>query len=406
MHILILADPIDNQKAGVHTYTKNLILELLEQTNTLTNAHIKKTDFTFIHERENPFFDALQKKYSNFSHIIIHRRKIPGYNSLRKFILIPRVVRKIKPGIVLEPCHIGPFNLPKNIKRAVTIHDLTPILFPKFHIKKSTIIHRLLLKKALKNADVIITASEQNKKDILSYCRTKAKIKVIPLGIPKSKNHPREGIFQKNKILQISNPEHQNHPRGRLFQQNKILHPPYILYLGTIEPRKNLEILIDAFIELKKEEKIPHNLVIAGETGWKAKKIIQKAKNTPGVILPGYVNETEKQKLYQGASVFVYPSLYEGFGLPPMEAMQYGTPLICSTGGALKEVYKNRASLFDPSDKKHLKKLLIRHLNKKKKKIQNSIPSFEKTAKETLKALSKTISTQPIPAANIRQNKR
>lgn len=361
MHITILADPIDNQKAGVHTYTKNLILEFLEQTNTSKESQkIEKTTFTFIHEKENFFFDELQKKYPNFSHLIIPRRKIPGYNSLRKFVLIPLTIRKIKPDLVLEPCHIGPFNLPKNIKRAVVIHDLTPILFPKFHIKKSTIIHRLLLKKALKRADLIITASERNKKDILNYCNTETRIEVIPLGLPKRNNPPPKRLPST---------------------------PPYILYLGTIEPRKNLEILIDAFTELKKEEKIPHNLILAGETGWKAKKILEKAKNTPGVILSGYVNEEEKEKLYSNADIFVYPSIYEGFGLPPMEALQYGIPVICSTGGALKEVYKNRASLFDPTDKQKLKTLMLKHIKKNRLNPPSQIPTFEKTAKKTLQIL-------------------
>ncbi len=358
MHIVIIADPIDNQKAGVHTYTKNLIVESLKLK--------KDIKFTFIHERENVFFEEIKKISPYSNHIIIPRRKIPGYNSLRKFLLIPRAIKKIKPDIVLDPCHIGPFNLPKNIKRAVTIHDLTPILFPKFHIKKSVIIHKLLLKRVLKNADIILTTSEQNKKDILNYCKTKAKIAVIPLGL-------REKPKETNETPQ------------------KNTSSPYILYLGTIEPRKNIGILIDAFSELKKEHFIPHNLIIAGEKGWKAESIIEKAQKNPDIILTGYIDEEEKEKLYKNATVFVYPSIYEGFGLPPMEAIAHNIPLICSTGGALKEIYKNRASFFEPKDKVRLKELILRNLKKNKKTIPQKTPLFKKTAEETLKALEEIV---------------
>jgi glycosyltransferase involved in cell wall biosynthesis len=356
MHIAIIADPIDNQKAGVYTYTKNLILELLKLS--------KSTKFTFIHEKENDFFEKIKEISPNANHIIIPRKKFPGYNSLRKFFLIPKVLRRIKPNIVLDPCHIGPFNLPKTIKRAVTIHDLTPILFPQFHIRKSTIIHKLLLKRVLKKSDIIITTSNQNKKDILEYSKTTTKIEVIPLGLIDEKKAVKTGPTS-----------------------TKTQSAPYILYLGTIEPRKNLELLIDAFSELKKEKKIRHNLIIAGGTGWKAERILEKAKKHPDIIMTGFVEEEEKEKLYRNASVFVYPSIYEGFGLPPMEALSHNLPLICSTGGALKEIYKNRASLFEPHDKERLKILILRHTKKEKKIIHQTLPSFKKTAEETLKAL-------------------
>lgn len=354
MHICILADTIDNQSAGVHHYTKNLVEELLriDQKNT----------YSLIHERPNDFFN-------NTNHYIVPKKNFPGAGTYRKFFAIPGLIRKLKPDIVLEPCHIGPFSLPKNIKRAVTIHDLTPVLFPQFHIKRSTIVHKLLLKQVLKNADLIITASENNKKDILKYSHTKAPIAVIPLGLKATDTN--ENTNQKTYSLATSA-------------------APYILYLGTIEPRKNLKILIDAFLDLKKDQQIPHKLILAGEIGWKTEKIIQNTQH-PEIILTGYVNESEKQQLYQNASVFVYPSLYEGFGLPPMEAMSYGLPVICSTGGALKEIYKNQAALFDPNDKEQLKKLLARYLEKRPHRGLRNMPSFTKTAQKTLQALEAAI---------------
>lgn len=352
MHILILADPIDNQKAGVHIYTKNLILELLKVD--------KKNIYSFVHEKENIFFKKL-------NHFIIPRKKIPGHGTFRKFHLIPKLIKKINPDIVFETAHIGPFRVPKNIKKAVMIHDMTPILFPEFHIKKSAIIHGIFLKNILKKADLIITTSRNTKKDILKYSQTKAKISIIPLGI-----------------------KHMRKSKGL----NSPPHKPYLLYLGTIEPRKNLEMLIDAFEELKNNHRIPHKLIIAGEIGWKAKKIIKKIKQNKDIILTGYLTENQKINIYKNADIFIYPSLYEGFGLPPLEAMSYGIPVICSSNSSLKEIFGNNALLFDSKNPKKLKTQILKLLKNKSlhKKLSTSGNAFakqftwEKTAKKTLKA--------------------
>lgn len=352
MHILILADPVDNQKAGVHIYTKNLILGLLKVD--------KKNTYSFVHEKENIFF-------KNLNHFIIPRKKFPGHGTFRKFHLLPQLIKNIKPDIVFETAHIGPFRVPKNTKKAVMIHDMTPILFPEFHIKKSTIIHKIFLKKILRKADLIVTASRNTKKDILKYSQTKAKISIIPLGI-----------------------DHLRKSKGLNQHANK----PYLLYLGTIEPRKNLEMLIDVFEKLKNNHQIPHKLIIAGKIGWKAKKIIKKLKKDKNIILTGYLTEKQKTNIYKNADIFIYPSLYEGFGLPPLEAMSYGIPVICSNNSSLKEIFGNNALLFDAKNPKELKAQILKLINNKPlyKNLSTSGNAFakqftwEKTAKETLKA--------------------
>lgn len=362
MHILILADPVDNQKAGVHIYTKNLILGLLKVD--------KKNTYSFVHEKENIFF-------KNLNHFIIPGKKIPGHGTFRKFHLIPELIKKIKPDIVFETAHIGPFRVPKNTKKAVMIHDMTPILFPEFHIKKSTVIHKIFLKNILKKADLIITASQNTKKDILKYSRTEAKISIIPLGM----DH-----LRKSKGLNLNS----NSTKLKNLPGNN----PYLLYLGTIEPRKNLEMLINIFTELKNSHKIPHKLIIAGETGWKAKKIIKKAKQNKDIVLTGYLTEKQKTNIYKNADIFIYPSVYEGFGLPPLEAMSYGIPVICSNNSSLKEIFSNNALLFDSENPKELKTQILKLLKNRSlhKSLSTSGKAFakqftwEKTAKETLKA--------------------
>ncbi|MBD3360219.1 glycosyltransferase [Candidatus Peregrinibacteria bacterium] len=359
MHIAILADPIDNQKAGVHYYTKNLAEALLKID--------KKNKYTFIHPKKNEFF----KDKEHF--IIKSNRHIPGHESYRKFIKIPRLLKKIKPDIVIETCHIGPFNLPKSIKRATVAYDLTPVLFPQFHTKQSSIGHKILFGKVLKNVDLILSISENTKKDIIKKYNPKGLIEVIYAGIDKT-----------------------DYPKLK-----RPLKAPYILYLGTIEPRKNLKILIDAFKELKKEKNIPHKLVIAGATGWKSNKFLKKTAKNKDIILTGYLDNRKKAEYYKNADMFVYPSIYEGFGLPPLEAMSRGVPVICSTGGSLNEIFRNHALMFDPHDKKTLKYHISNLIENReiRKKLsshgKNYASSFiwEKTAQKTLKILEKVINT-------------
>lgn len=338
MHIVILADAIDNQSAGIHVYTKNLIKQLIKLDNS--------NKYTFIHSKDNGFFN-------NTNHYIIKRGNYPGGESVRRLFKIPRLIKKLKADAVFEPCHIGPFRLPKNVKRILTIHDLTSILLPQFHTTRNKLVHKLLLKRSIQKADLIFTPSNTTKQDILNNYKTKAKIEVTPLGI----NSPQE-------IKQAS------------------AYPPYLLYIGTIEPRKNLNTLIDAFLELN----IPEKLIIAGHKGWKNKDILKKM-NHPRIMYKGAVTEEEKAHLYKHAKAFIYPSLYEGFGLPPLEALSYGTPLICSSGGSLKEVFQDKALFFSPHDKEKLKKHIQSVLKYPQTRPHRSLNTWENTAKETLRAI-------------------
>jgi glycosyltransferase involved in cell wall biosynthesis len=353
MHIVIFADPVDNQRAGVHFYTKNLISALIKTD--------KLNKYTLIHRRENPFFEGM-------NHVIIPKKKRCAYEVYRRFYLIPKMVKKLKADLVLEPSQIGPFCIPKRIKRAVIIHDLTPIIFPEFHPRKRVRTHRLLFKRIMKNADLILTPSETTKNDINKHYKTKNNIKTIYAGKnPSSETKTKSPIKEK-----------------------------YILYFGTLEPRKNLEILTEAFLELKKEINLPHKLILAGGIGWKSKKLMKKISPHNEIIITGYLSEEEKHAYYQNADIFIYPSIYEGFGLPPLEAMGYGIPVICSNGGSLNEIYKNHALIFDHKNKEELKnhiKTLLKNPELREKLIKKGLEyskelTWEATAKKAIEAFS------------------
>lgn len=358
MHILIIADAIDTQNAGIHFYTKNLIENLLKIDH--------KNRYSFIHSRKHPFFEGK-------NHHIIPKKKGLGAESIRRSIRIPLLIRSINPDLVLEPCHIGPFNIPKHIKRVVTIHDITPVLFPGLHTARGRIVHKLLLKRTLRNADLILTPSETTKNDILSRYKTKNNITVIPLGIP------------------ITRP-----------QETRPIEEPYFLYLGTIEPRKNLRILIESFNELNL---FGYKLILAGPVGWKSENLLNEIAQNSNIVIKGYLNEEQKAQYLTHAKAFIYPSLYEGFGIPPMEALSYGIPTITSTGGSLKEYFGKHAFTFDPQDKQtlnaHLKTILDNpHLSQEfsiKGPLYAKSFTWQKTAEKTLAALEDLFFTQPPP---------
>lgn len=121
--------------------------------------------------------------------------------------------------------------------------------------------------------------------------------------------------------------------------------------MGTLEPRKNVEVLIDAYRKLYNSTTFTtYNMVIAGDKGWKSDKLVALINNTPGVEYVGYVDETKKTELYQNAALFVFPSLYEGFGLPVLEAMAFGVPVIASNRPSLGEVCGNAAYYVNPNN--------------------------------------------------------
>ena len=140
---------------------------------------------------------------------------------------------------------------------------------------------------------------------------------------------------------------------------------PYILYVGNLEPRKNLVRLLDAFARLKARAGVPHRLVLAGGRGWNNEDFEQALAVNPcrdDIVLTGYVSSGEKNALYRFADAFVFPSLYEGFGIPPLEAMHWGCPVVAADAASLPEVVGDAAALVDPLDPQSISEGLQRVL--------------------------------------------
>lgn len=282
----------------------------------------------------------------------------------------------------LDLVHFPHFNLPILYRRPyiVTIHDLILSLFPG---RKMTKLHHrlgyhLVIKNATKTAKKVIAISQHTKKDLMKLLKVPAKkIEVIYNGL--SESFDRAGATRQRRI-------------------------PFLLYTGVWSVHKNLPRLIEAFHLLKKEKKLPLKLVITGKYEPKYSKIkeaVKKLKLEKEVIFTGLVPEKELIKLYQTAEIFVFPSLYEGFGLPPLEAMKCGTPVVASNASSIPEICgKSNAVFFDPYDVKDIADKIYKVYKNKalqKRLIARGLDHAEKfswkvTAEKTFEIIQKCLS--------------
>ena len=200
---------------------------------------------------------------------------------------------------------------------------------------------------SVKVSERIITISEFSKNRILHWLgKAEGKVEVLYLGVP-------EHMYQYT-------PE-----TDRMMKRQLQLPEEYILCLSTLEPKKNMELLVEAFVELLREGKCSCSLVLAGRKGWKMDNFLLNIPETyrEKIIVTGYVKDEALPYLYHHAKVFVFPSFYEGFGLPPLEAMASGCPVICSDIDVLKEILGDMPVYFRNNDKDDLKKVLKKFLD-------------------------------------------
>lgn len=217
----------------------------------------------------------------------------------------------------------------------VTVHDLSFMRFPEaFHRTNRaylTLFTRLSTRRALR----VIAVSESTRRDVMAFCGVPGeRVVTIPNGVDEA-FHPADAA----EVVE--------------FRRNRRLPERFILYLGTLEPRKNLETLIDAYAALRARQQAIPKLVIAGGKGWFFDTIfarVAKLGLADEVLFPGYIPGAELPWWYRAAELFAYPSRFEGFGLPVLEAMACGTPVITTTSSSLPEVAGDAALLVEPDD--------------------------------------------------------
>jgi glycosyltransferase involved in cell wall biosynthesis len=266
--------------------------------------------------------------------------KIISLKCANKFIwniwTLPRYLRK-NPVDVYHTQYITPFFVPRRIKIVTIVHDISFNFYPQYIQWRDLFFLKILIPISLKRADKIIAVSEFTRNEIIKY------YKVSPDKVDFVHNAINDSFirndFTESELAKI--------------RKKYNLPGKFILYVGTMQPRKNIPFLIEGYNKIK--DRIPEiKLVIAGRKGHnfdkKVDEAVKKHALEKDVIFPGFIEEDDKPLLFNMAQVFAFPSLYEGFGIPVLEAMSQKVPVLVSNIPSLKEVARNSALFFDPGD--------------------------------------------------------
>lgn len=263
--------------------------------------------------------------------------------------LLSFAARRYRLDLIHDPNGIAPFLGPAlGARRVVTIHDAFAYVHPETHNRLDNWRYRWQLPMAARRSDAIITVSECSRRDITHYLGlTGQPVYTVPEGIDAQFRPVEDGAGRRALLERYG------------------IRQPYLFYVGGINARKNIARLFEAFAQI--QPRYPElKLVIAGKRQWRTGEIdaaFQRLSLSEHVHFTGYVADHDLPALYSAARLFVFPSLYEGFGLPPLEAMACGTPVITSNSSSLPEVTGDAALLIDPFDVSSLAEAICRVLD-------------------------------------------
>ncbi len=372
MRIGIDARMFRSSTAGIGRYSQNLIKKLLEIDH-------KNQYVLFMTPADYEEFKNQKSKIKMTNqNVKIKVTNIPHY-SIAEQTKLANIIAKEKCDLV----HFLNFNYPVKYrgKFMVTIHDLTLLFYPEAANKTNLTkkwAFKYVFAKACRNSSRIIAVSENTKNDIVkTFHIAPEKIKVIHEAAD-------DKLHKDIKTEDI-----------RTLKQKYNIKGPVILYVGQFRKHKNIEGLLKAYEIIKK--KLSVRLVLVGKVTEEIKNYIDSKPEIRDTLMPGFVSDAELAAWYKLASVFVFPSLYEGFGLPGLEAMIAGVPVVSSKGASLPEIYQDAALYFDPLKPKEIADKIKTVISDKvisdqlieKGKIQAKKYSWSKTAEETLKIYQK-----------------
>jgi glycosyltransferase involved in cell wall biosynthesis len=307
------------RSAGIHTYIEQLLRHLPE-----ADPDLRLSVFTSRTPADlNPGLD-------------IHATRLPtqqpAIRILWEQLLQPFAVRRLKADLLHAAAFVAPLVRP--CPTVITVYDLSFALFPQFFRGFNQTYLRLGTRASVRQARRVIAISHNTRRDVARlYDFPEDRIDVAYPGV--------DPTLSPAALTKVDR-----------FRNEKGLPAKFLLYFGTLEPRKNLAMLIQAFTRMKTD--CPEaQLVLAGGIGWLAEDTLSAVKSSglaDSIRLPGYVPAAEKPLWYSAATAFVYPSTYEGFGLPPLEAMACGTPVIVSKAASLPEVIGEAGLTVEPAD--------------------------------------------------------
>ena len=322
MDVALELQPCCGNRSGIGMYT----YELAKRMKAENGLEFAGNVFNFLGRNDNT--DALSE-----IEMPIRTQKSMPYGVYRRiWHTIPFPYNALFPAADLNV--FFNFIVPPRVKGKVitVIYDMTYLRFPETMNESNLRRIRRDIDYSVVRSDRIVTISEFSKSEIHEL-----------LQVPEEKI---DVVYSAPSIATGA-------ADFQMVQERLKIQKPYLLYVGTIEPRKNLIRLIQAFDWLKREKQIPHQLILAGGGGWKTEEIHQAAETAQfgrEIQFTGYLSPEEKNALYQNADAMVFPSLYEGFGMPPLEAMLFECPVICSDAASLSEIVGEAAELVDPLD--------------------------------------------------------
>jgi glycosyltransferase involved in cell wall biosynthesis len=322
MRIGVDARPLSREMTGIPRVVRSVLVEL------------EKLD------RKNDYFLYSNKDFSlPFDNPRWHKRVHSSLSFLPGTFWLQTEARRMvyHDGLDLfwATDHILPLSLPRQVRTVLTAHDLVWRLFPETKTWYYMLVHRMFAEKSARKADKVIAVSEATKHDLEDLLKIPAeKIEVAHLGVG--------SLFR----------PHEASAAVKYVVEKFAISPRYLCTVGTVQPRKNLATLIEAIGILKKRGQLEHQLVVAGARGWKNSELDRSIQRSglaeQEVRFLGFVPDDDLPLLYSGAAAFVFPSLYEGFGLPVLEAMACGVPVVASNTSSIPEVAQDAALLVRP----------------------------------------------------------
>lgn len=366
MKILIDFTQIAIRKAGVGLYGEQLLKQI---------SALNREDLIYVLVQDD---ETVLDCLANLSLIKVSARffrKLPLRLALEQ-LYIPHLVKKLKIDVVHSLHYSFPVWMTR-ARRVVTVHDMSALLMPEVHTSTRRWYMRLFIPLTAKLADRIIFVSEAARADYLSFYR-------VPLNQTAVIHHAASNQFTPNIAIE-----------QLLSVRDKYkINGPYVLFIGTLEPRKNVPRLIQAFARLAQQ--FPdERLVIVGMKGWHYDEIFTLTSElglNDKVRFTGFVDEADKPAILRGSDIFIYPSLYEGFGIPVLEALSCGVPTITSDRSSMPEIAGDGALIVDPTDVEQIYQAMRLLLSDEKRRseisvralLQSSRFSWEAAAAATL----------------------
>lgn len=362
-----------DKSVGVSVYTQELLKYF---------ASVANKDLQFIVYLRIPKKNHLPRQKKYFKYVVINTPRLWRDLRLPLYLYTHNEI-----DVLFSPAHYTPRFCPVPV--VVTIHDTAYEYFPHEFLKKDLFKLKAWTQHAIKQAKTVIAVSESTKKDIVKNYKITAKdVNIVMNGF--KKHHE----VRSNKTM------------TQVMKKYDLKKHEYILYVGTLQPRKNITSLIKSFEQVHKLR--PYiKLVIVGRKGWLYHEFFSTAQQLglqDSILFTGYVPDEDLPHLYRNAGVFVMPSLYEGFGIPLLEAMYYGCPVISSNTSSLPEVGGDAALYFNPRNVKQLTGKIIDVLGKKslRNKLVNAGKkqykkfSWKKSASETLQLIEDTVEAETL----------